>query len=342
MTMMEKEIRETPAVLAAALPRYAEKLAPAVRAMADRRIRFAIFAGRGSSDNSGIYFKYLLETAAGIPTAFAAPSVITLYGAEPDMKETLVIGASQSGQAADVAAVLLAARRQGAVTVAVTNDPDSPVARAAAHSVDLATGPEQSVAATKTFTSELAALGLFAAMIAGDKTLETAIMDVPRLLGGVLAIAAPIGVEAARMRATTSCFILGRGHQLAIAHEFALKLQETCYVRAYSHSFPDFQHGPFALAEKDASFLLLAPSGKTMPDALAMVERLSGVGADILAFTDDVALPVARKIILPPARETVQPLAFAVAAQLFACRLAAEKGQDPDAPRGLRKVTVTL
>jgi len=342
MTRMEQEIFETPRLLRTAAPAYATSLAPAVHATHDRSIRSVVFAGRGSSDNAGIYFKYLTETRASLPVAFAAPSVVTLYGATPDFSDKLVVAASQSGQAADVAAVLALARRQDAVTVALTNDPGSPVASAAKHPVDLRMGREESVAATKTFTAELLGLGMFAALLAIDKPLEAAFGTVPDVIERVLLHRAAIEREAIRLKDMASCFVLARGYHLAVAFELALKLQESCYVRAHAYSLPDFQHGPFALAERDALFILLAPSGKTMPDVLAMIAKLDAVGAKILAFTDDDTLPVPYKVVLPKVDEAIAPFVLTAAAQLFACALSVARGNDPDAPRGLKKITVTL
>ncbi len=342
MTRMEREIFETPELLRAAIPAYAEALVPAAGAVRGRMLRAVVFAGRGSSDNVGIYFKYLTETHAALPVAFAAPSVVTLYGAAPDLSDKLVVAASQSGQAADVAAVLALARRQGAVTVALTNDPESPVARSSDHPLDLRMGREESVAATKTFTAELLGLGMLSALLAADRALEAALKTVPAAIERVLSQRPAIEREAIRLRDMASCFVLARGFHLAVAFELALKLQESCYVRAHAYSLPDFQHGPFALAERDALFILLAPSGKTMPDSLAMVAKLDAVGARILAFTDDATLPVSHKVVLPKVDEEIAPFVLTIASQLFACALSTVRGNDPDAPRGLKKITVTL
>lgn len=340
-TRMEQEIEETPDRLRTAFASYRAALAPAAMEIRRRGVRAVVFAGRGSSDNAGVYFKYLAETRAGLPVAFAAPSATTLYGREPDFADKLVVGASQSGQAEDVDAVLSAATRQGAVTVALTNVPGSPVARAAVHAVDLAVGVEESVAATKTFTAELLALGILTALLADDASLEAELAKVPDLFAETLAVGATIGEAADRHADMRSCFVLARGYNLAIAHELSLKLQESSYVLAHSYSLPDFRHGPFALAERGAVFILLAPSGATMPDAAAMLRDLRSIGARVLVFTDEREFTLEDRILLPRAAETVAPFALAAAAQLFACRLATARRQDPDAPRGLKKVTVT-
>ncbi|MFA5006773.1 MAG: SIS domain-containing protein [Candidatus Izemoplasmatales bacterium] len=340
-TRMELEIEETPDRLRRAFAAYRAALAPAAAEVRRRGVRAVVFAGRGSSDNAGVYFKYLIETRAGLPVAFAAPSATTLYGREPDFADKLVVGASQSGQAEDVAAVLSAATRQGAVTIALTNVPGSPVARAAGYAVDLAVGVEESVAATKTFTAELLALGILTAILADDHVLEEELATAPALFARTLAQTAPIDAFAQGLADMRSCFVLARGYHLAIAHELALKLQESCYVLAHSYSLPDFRHGPFALAEKDAVFILLAPSGVTMPDADAMLRDLRALGARVLVFTDDPGFCLDDRVLLPRAPETVAPFALAAAVQLFACRLSAARRQNPDAPRGLKKVTVT-
>jgi len=181
-----------------------------------------------------------------------------------------------------------------------------------------------------------------AALTAQDKPLEADLAAVPDAIEQVLLSRAAIEHEAIRLKDMASCFVLARGYHLAVAFELALKLQESCYVRAHAYSLPDFQHGPFALAERDALFLLLAPSGKTMPDALAMIAKLETVGATVLAFTDDETLPVDHKVILPKVDEEIAPFVLTVASQLFACALSAAKGNNPDAPRGLKKITVTM
>ena len=341
-TRMEREIDETPDRLGAAFQGYRAALFPIAAAVRARGIRSVVFAGRGSSDNAGIFFKYLVETRAGLTVAFAAPSVVTLYGGNPDFADKLVVAASQSGQAADVAAVLALATRQGAVTVAFTNAPASPVVAASAHAVDLAVGPEESVAATKTFSAEMLALGLFAALLADDRGLEEDLAGAVGLIRRTLALKPAIRTAAFSRTDARSCFVLARGYHLAIAHELALKLQESCHVLAHAYSIPDFRHGPFTLAERDAVFVVLAPAGRTHADAASMVADLAAVGARILVFTDDPGFLAAERVLLPPAPEAVAPFALATAAQLFACFLAEARNQDPDAPRGLKKVTVTL
>ncbi|HTS15194.1 MAG TPA: SIS domain-containing protein, partial [Candidatus Sulfotelmatobacter sp.] len=149
---MREEILEQPAAVQRLLDAAPSAFAPIAAAVTARRPRFVVIAARGSSDNAGIYAQYLLAIRNGLVVALAAPSTITLHGARPDMADALVVGISQSGRSPDIVAVVEEARRQGALTVALTNDGVSPLATAAHHVVELHAGPERATAATKTYT----------------------------------------------------------------------------------------------------------------------------------------------------------------------------------------------
>ena len=151
---------------------HAEAIAAVAAAVAERRPRHVVFAGRGTSDHAALYGAYLTEIRLGIPVGLASPSTITLYGARPDLSDALVVGVSQSGGSPDLTEVLRVARETGALTLAVTNNPDSPLAEAAELSIDVAAGHERAVAATKTYTAELLALLMLVEGIrAGDGAL---------------------------------------------------------------------------------------------------------------------------------------------------------------------------
>jgi glucosamine--fructose-6-phosphate aminotransferase (isomerizing) len=341
MTWMETEILEESQKIKDAFQENAKKVQDIAALIKTRNIRKIVVAARGSSDNSGNYFKYLCEVAVGIPVAFAAPSVITVYDGKLDLSDTLTIGISQSGQAEDVLAVLNLAKKQKGLAVSVTNAAGSPLATAADFHLFLAAGEEKSVAATKSFVSQMFVLAMLVSAIAEDGTLSDELQKLPRLLEETYRLKYTIARQTAALTGVSSCYVLGRGFNNAIAHEFALKLQETCYMEALGFATSDFHHGPFALVDAKTNILLLAPSDKTMKDSLEMIAKLKKTGARIIAFTDDMNLPVENKILLSRVHEYISPFLYVLAAQMFACDLAIKKGNDPDSPRGLKKVTVT-
>ncbi|MBS7262815.1 MAG: SIS domain-containing protein [Eubacteriales bacterium] len=342
MTIMEQEIRQQ----SDALKTCGESNRGTIRelaATASRRgVDNVVIAARGSSDHAANYFKYLTEIFAGLPVASAAPSVLTVYDGKLDLSHSLVVGVSQSGEAADVLAVMERAAADGAVTATLTNEPTSRLAAAARFSMLMNVGKEISVAATKTFTAEMYALGLLAAELSDSSELKSQLSAVPSLVGEVIARKAGIDAAADRWIRRSDCYVLGRGISYPAAQEIGLKLQETSYIKARSYAISDFYHGPFAVIDEAATVLVVAPKDKTARDAADMTARIHAAGADVTLFTDDeAAADCAAKVLLPVCPEFVSPFVYTVAGQLFACRLSVERGLSPDAPRGLKKVTVT-
>jgi glutamine---fructose-6-phosphate transaminase (isomerizing) len=341
MTLMETEIREEPDRIRDADRENRQKVRAIAEIVRTRNLKKIILSARGSSDNSGNYFKYLCEVVCGIPVSFAAPSVITLYDGKLDLSDALVIGVSQSGQAEDVLAVLLRAKAQHSLTVSITNYAKSPMAISTDFHLNLVAGEEKSVAATKTFVNQMYVLAMLVAAIAEDAVLSTELQKVSGILTQVMTRQPWIATEATALSGIRDCYVLGRGFNNAIAHELALKLQETTYIKALAFATSDFHHGPFALVDESTTVILLAPSDQTMPDSLAMIEKLHKAGANILALTDDATLPVAHKILLPPVHAYLSPFVYILAGQMFACDLSLKRGMNPDQPRGLHKVTIT-
>ncbi len=268
------EILEQPAAaqrLLDSAPVAFEAISSALRA---HRPRFAVIAARGSSDNAGIYAQYLLAVRNGLLVALAAPSTITLYGARPDMSEALVVGISQSGRSPDIVAVLDEARRQGALTVALTNDAASPLAETADHVVDLRAGPEKATAATKTYTAELLAAALLSAALDPPAAEETAdLASLPALIDGALTAEPQARDLAAAHAKRQRAVVLGRGYSYASAREWALKLQEMALVAAMSYSAADFEHGPLALAEPGLPVLAVAPGGPELDAQVGVADQ---------------------------------------------------------------------
>jgi glucosamine--fructose-6-phosphate aminotransferase (isomerizing) len=156
---MATDIDEQPAGYARLLSaEHAGAIARVAAAIARRRPRHVVFTARGTSDHAALYASYLTEIRLGLPAGLASPSAITLFGARPDLSDALVVGVSQSGGSPDLAEVLRVARASGALTLAVTNAPESPLVEVAELSVDIAAGHERAVAATKTYSAELLTL----------------------------------------------------------------------------------------------------------------------------------------------------------------------------------------
>lgn len=343
-SLMLAEIAEQPAIIARNLVenrKTAETIAKHVR---DRGIRYCIIAARGTSDNAAVYAKYLAETELGIPVGLAAPSVWTLYGARLNLKDVLFIGLSQSGMGTDVVEAVRRAREEGALTLGITNFEDSDLAKSADEVMLLHAGPENSVAATKTYTSTLAALALLTAMTSGDPALETDLHGVPGLMQAVLATEDEIQDVAERYRFMSDCMVIARGFNQCTAYEAGLKLSETCYVVAHAYSGADFQHGPIAVVGRGFPCLLFNPEGKPHKQMLELSDKLASLGADRLMFAhDEASLERAERSVRIPVivPERMSPLVYIVAAQMFAYHLSRIKGLDPDRPRGLKKVTLT-
>jgi len=344
---MAADIAEQPGGFARLLDgEHAAAIAAVAAEIARRRPRNVVFVGRGTSDHAALYGAYLVEIRLGLPVASASPSAITLYGARPDFSDTLVIGVSQSGGSPDLTGVLQAARETGGLTVAVTNNPGSPLARAAELSVDVAAGHERAVAATKTYTAELLALLMLVEGIrAGDGRLpadERAALDkLPQLAEDALRDSAADDL-AQRYRFASRMVTTGRGYAYPTARETALKLMETSYLPALAFSGADLLHGPLAMTDPDVPVLAVVgdgPGGASMRD---VVIRLGERRADVVTIGATDIPGAAGRLSAPGVDERFGPLLDILPLQKLALALALARGEDPDAPRGLKKVTTTL
>jgi glucosamine--fructose-6-phosphate aminotransferase (isomerizing) len=342
---LREEIFEQPAAAQRLLESSAAAFAPIQRALADRRPAFALIAARGSSDNAALYAQYLFAVRNNMITALATPSTITLYGATPRMSDALVIGVSQSGRSPDIVAVLDEARRQGALTLAIANAVESPLADATDHVIDLKAGPELATAATKSYTTELLALCLLSQLLdAPTADEQQAVADVPRLMETALNEEENAQALAAKHATRERCVVLGRGYGYATAREWALKLQELAQVSAFPFSSADFEHGPLALAQPDLPMLVVAPSGVSLNAQTALLRRLKREhGARVLALSDS---PEARKLddglrVPTGMPDWLSPMVEIVPAQLYTYHLTVARGLDPEQPRTITKVTKT-
>lgn len=339
------EIREQPQVLARLLEQQKDPILALARTFAGQEVHGVVLAARGTSDNAGVYAQYLWGAFNRMPVALAAPSLFSLYKRPPELKHVLVVGISQSGQSPDIVEVLAEGRRQGVPTLAIVNAPDSPLAHAAGAVVDVMAGPERAVAATKTYTAELMAIAMLSAAVEGDEERWRELAEVPALVEKALALDDEIAERAERYRFMEHCAVLGRGFNYATAFEWALKLKELAYVIAEPDSSADFQHGPMAMLDRGFPVLAVAPEGAVFKDTLGLLSRLVRDRLiELLVVSDrDEALSLAHTPIrLPPGiPEWLSPIVSIVCAQLFCYHLTRAKGFDPEAPRGLRKVTLT-
>jgi glucosamine--fructose-6-phosphate aminotransferase (isomerizing) len=342
VSLFREEIGQQPEVatriLGASGPAWAA-VAGAIRAADPAGV---VIAARGSSDHAAVYAKYLLETRNGLPVALAAPSLFTLYRQPPDLRRFCVLAISQAGASTDVVTVIEEARRQGSVTVALTNDLASPLASAAAHVVPLGSGPERSVPATKTYTASLLQVALLSQALTPSAEFAAALERGPEALRLALAAEGALGPAVQALRPATRLAVLGRGYNLSTALEVGLKLMEAAYLVAEARSVADFLHGPIAIVEPGFPVLLLDAEGPTAGEMASLAGQLRERGANVLTI-GDVALPVGAIGVrvatgLP---ESLTPLPFAVVGQLLTAGLAAARSLDPDRPRGLRKVTIS-
>jgi glucosamine--fructose-6-phosphate aminotransferase (isomerizing) len=342
---MLREIREAPQVTR----RLLDREWPRIRTLGARLRRTnpaaVCLAARGSSDNAAVYGKYALEARLGLPVSLAAPSVITLLGGRPRSPRTVAIGISQSGESPDIVAVLSAARRRGALTVAITNRSRSPLARAADEVILSHAGDERSVAATKTYLAQLLAFALLAAAWADDRRIDRDVAALAEAQSEVLAQEREFERVAQHYRRMRACVVAARGYDFATARELALKLMETCYVVALPLSSADFLHGPIALVEHDFPVLLLAPAGPAFAHLMDVASRLRAKRAETAIFSSEPEILRLARVpirIAPRTGGVLAPLVYGVGVQLLAYHLSRAKGINPDRPRGLRKVTRTL
>ncbi|MGZ4580639.1 MAG: SIS domain-containing protein [Nocardioidaceae bacterium] len=345
-TMLERELREQPEVAARLLAATEPRLPELRAALGVPGTEQVLLVARGSSDNAAQYARYLWEVALGLPVSLAAPSLTTVYGRPLQLRRHAVVAVSQSGRSPDVVGVVEQARAAGCPTLAVTNDPASPLADAAAHTLDLAAGPERSVAATKTYTGSLLALALLSLALAEDGGRPEQLADLARVPGalhaavdGLTGLAAAADVLAAADRAVC----VGRGLNLSTAHEISLKLTELTGTLVAPYSPADLMHGPVAAVGPDVPVVVVAPEEEGTASVLDIVPELRRRGAPVLTIGAR-EVPGTHLLGLPEAAALpgwLSPLTCVVAGQLLAWRVAERRGIDVDRPGELSKITLT-
>jgi glutamine---fructose-6-phosphate transaminase (isomerizing) len=342
---LHSEIFEQPQRLAALLDHQRKTVLEIAKAIQTRDVQYAFLAARGTSDNAGRYANYLWGAHNRLPLALATPSLFTYYQSPPRLKNALVVGVSQSGQSPDIVSVLEEGRRQNCLTLAITNIPDSPLAKAADYVLDIQAGEEKAVAATKTYTSELMAIAMLSTALSNSDKHWAELALVSNWTDQALELDRQITQMTQRYRYLDQCVVLGRGFNYATAFEWALKMKELTYVIAEPYSSADFQHGPIAMVEGGFPVLAVAPYGRVHDSMKDMLTRLrKQKDAELVVISDDAeALALAQSPIRLPAQipEWLTPLVSIIPAQLFACHLTRVKGYDTETPRSITKVTET-
>ncbi|RLJ51512.1 glutamine--fructose-6-phosphate transaminase [Litoreibacter meonggei] len=338
-TQMRREVLEIPVAVDRLLHKGGDDIRRAADAMRARTPSYMVTVARGSSDHVATYLKYASELLTGTPIASIGPSIASIYGRKLNLDGSVCLSVSQSGKSPDIVEMARMARNGGALSIAMTNHPDSPLAQVADHTLNLHAGEELSVAATKTFVNSTVSGIWLLAEWAEDEALRAAIHDLPSKLEEAVNIDWPDARAALGSR--NSIFCLGRGPAYAISNEAALKFKETCQIHAESYSSAEVLHGPVSIVDSGFPVIALA-SGDEAEDALASVaDEIAAKGATVFATSDKVrqanALPVTRT-----GHALTDPISLIASFYAMVERTAASRGINPDAPRHLKKVTETV
>jgi glutamine---fructose-6-phosphate transaminase (isomerizing) len=319
-----------------------EAIAVALRA---KPVRHVVIAARGSSDNAARYAQYVFGAFNRLTVTLATPSLFTRYAAPPRMDGALVVGISQSGQSPDLVAVVEEGRRQGCPTLAITNAAGSPLTNVADHTLLLRAGPERSVAATKTYTSQLLALAMLSTAVAGDERRKAELKAVPAHVAEALDVDTDaMTAAAAALKDAGHGVVIGRGFNYATAFEISLKAKELAYFAVEPYSAADFQHGPIALLDSGFAAIVVNVAGAVSEEVEALLRAMTERGARPVVLSNiasSLALGLAALALPAGIPEWLSPIAAVVPGQLLAFHLSRARGFDPDQPRGLSKVTRT-
>jgi glutamine---fructose-6-phosphate transaminase (isomerizing) len=338
-TQMRREILEIPSAVQRLLDHGGDDITRAARALETRAPAFMVSVARGSSDHVATYLKYASELLSGTPIASVGPSIASVYKRKLNLAGSACLSVSQSGKSPDIVEMARMARDCGALSIAMTNNPDSPLGDAADHALNLHAGPELSVAATKTFVNSAVCGIWLLAEWCNDNDLRRAIHALPGQLEKAVKIDWP-DLRAA-LGERESIFCLGRGPAYAISSEAALKFKETCQIHAESYSSAEVLHGPVSIVDGGFPVIALAARDMAEPALASVADEIAGKGATVFATTELV-----KQAVSLPAVRTDHPLTdpIALIASFYAMveRVAASRGINPDAPRHLRKVTETV
>ena len=344
-SVLLSEIAEQPAVLERLLAEAAPEVEEVAADLRARGVHHVVIAARGSSDNAARYAQYLFGAHNRLTVTLATPSLFTRYGTPPLMTGAFVIGISQSGQSPDLIAVVEEGRRQGCPTLAITNVAGSPLTAAADRTIVLRAGQERSIAATKTYTAQLAALAMLSTALAQDAGHQRELARVPAFVAAAHEVdREAVLAAAATLKDAGHGVVLGRGFNFATAFEAALKAKELAYVAVEPYSSADFQHGPIALIDTGFAAIVINAAGAVSGEVEDLLRTIAERGARPVVISNlpsSLALAAA-PIPLPAGMpEWLSPIAAIVPGQLLAFHLSRLRGFDPDQPRGLKKVTKT-
>lgn len=309
----------------------------------ERGITNITTVARGTSDNAATYFKYIVEAIGEIMVSKFTPSITTVYGAKVNLSKNMVLAISQSGMSTDTLMVVQSAKETGAMTVAVTNNPESPLARMCDYHIDLAAGVEHSVGATKSFLAALTAMY----MLSNALSPVTAKMNVaelaPLLEDFIEGYKDSIKAFAEETKDVNNYIILTRGLCQCVASELSLKMMESCYKFTRPFSTSDFMHGPISIVEEGTPVLMIAPDSEFTEEFISMTTRLNLLGANVISFTDikDVERMSAKTLRMPTGRGMHAPFIYSIAVELYVAYMAEALGINADSPRNRSKVTIT-
>jgi glucosamine--fructose-6-phosphate aminotransferase (isomerizing) len=337
-TQMFREAAEAPDAVRRQLAANADAVSSLAAQLRAAPPRGVLTCARGSSDHAATFGKYLIETRLGVLTTSAAPSISSIYGAAPDLEGMLAIGISQSGRSPDILAAMRAAGEAGALTLALVNTADSPLAAEADAVLPLRAGPERSVAATKSYIASIAGLLHLVAEWSQDAELGAALDSAPKLLEQAWQADWSPMVE--RLEHARGLYVIGRGLGLGIAQEAALKFKETCGLHAEAFSAAEVRHGPMALVGPDFPLLVFRQDDRTADGVDELVAEVLARGGEVLVSGGEAAGAVRLPHIgaHPAIEPMLQILSFYRAVNLLSLR----RGLDPDRPPLLAKVTETV
>ena len=334
---MFREAAESPAVVAAQLERNASAVERLARRLREFPPRAVVTCARGSSDHAATFAKYAIESRLGVLVASAAPSISSVYGVRSHLRDCLFMAISQSGRSPDLLATTEAAREAGAHVVALVNEPSSPLSELAHCTLPLAAGPEESVAATKSYIAALSAMLHIVSEWSGEPSLRAALRDAPERLERAWSMDwSPL---VAQLRDATHLYVVGRGLGLSVAQETALKCKETCGLHAEGFSSAEVRHGPQALLRENFPALLLAQDDASRAGMVELGRELVARGVPVASAGAEIAGALALPTVA--AHPAIEPLLRVLSAYRMANALALARGRDPDRPPHLRKVTET-
>ena len=319
-----------------------EKIIDFCKVFKEKNIKNVMVVARGSSDNVGVYLKYLFEIYLHIPVSFASSSVVTKYDSYLNFDKTLVIGISQSGSGEDICEFIKMSKKHGALTLSITNNPTSIVSLASDFDFQLNLTKEEGLAATKTFISQLELALLLTAYLGENNSLLREYEKLDELIKEVIDNEKNIIEIAKQCVNFNDCYLLSRGINYVSSLEGALKIQETTYIKAKAYASSDFYHGPMAIVDDKQNIFLLSALGKVNDDNHAIYNKIKELGANIIIISNDSYFDNEKNIIkIPNCEEVISPFLIIISIQLLACNLSKLRGIDVDHPRNLKKVTVT-